>query len=77
MKDFRNGISYYTQGTVTINFPEDDICCQHCHLMGVELKSDRRYCRRTGEYLPGYLATIGLDCPIKFGGNDNGEYADL
>ena len=39
MKDFPKGVSYYTRGTVDINFPEDDICCYRCPLMGVEIKS--------------------------------------
>ena len=66
MKNFDKGVSYYTRGNVTISFPEDDVCCYRCPLMGIESKSDREYCRRTGEYLPAPRHTIGYDCPIKF-----------
>jgi hypothetical protein len=66
MKTFDKGVSYYTRGKVVISFPEDDVCCYRCPLMGVELKSDREYCRRTGEYLPAPRHTIGFDCPINF-----------
>ncbi len=67
MKDFSRGVFYYTNATVTISFPEDDIC-YHCPLMGVEIKSDREYCRRTGEYLTATRHTVGLSCPLQFDG---------
>jgi hypothetical protein len=35
-------------------------------MMGVEIKSDREYCRRTGEYLPAPRDIIGFECPLKF-----------
>lgn len=66
MKDFIRGVSYYTHGMVDIHFPEDDICCYRCPLMGVEIKSDREYCRKTGEYLPSPRHIIGFNCPIVF-----------
>lgn len=66
MKNFDNGVSYYTHGKVDISFPEDDVCCYWCHLMGIELKTDRAYCKRTGEYLLAPRHTIGYDCPINF-----------
>lgn len=66
MKDFSRGVSYYTKATVEIGFPEDDICCTWCPMMGVEIKSDRAYCRRTGEYLVAPKYVIGLNCPLKF-----------
>jgi hypothetical protein len=66
MKNFDGGVGYYTRGKVEISFPEDDVCCYRCPLMGVELKSDREYCRRTGEYLPAPRHIIGFNCPIKF-----------
>ena len=66
MKDFSRGVSYYTKGRIELGFPEDDVCCRWCPLMGVEIKTDRFYCRRTGEYLlaPNYM--IGTQCPIDF-----------
>lgn len=74
MKDFSNGVKYYTGGMCQINFPEDDICCHWCPMMGVESKTDRTYCRRTGEYLVAPKFTIGNQCPIIFdsmGDEDN------
>lgn len=66
MKDFSKGVSYYTKSTVEIYFPEDDLCCMRCPLMGVEIKSDREYCRRTGEYLPSPRHIVGINCPLRF-----------
>lgn len=66
MRSFSKGVSYYTHSTVDIAFPEDDICCYRCPLMGVEIKTDREYCRRTGEYLPAPRDIIGFNRPLKF-----------
>lgn len=66
MKNFSQGVSYYTKATVEIGFPEDDICCEWCPMMGVEMASGRNYCRKTGEYLPVPKATIGYNCPLVF-----------
>ena len=71
MKDFSKGVSYYTKATLEIGFPEDDVCCYRCPLMGVEIKSDREYCRRTGEYLPASKHIIGTMCPLKFENEEN------
>lgn len=67
MKTFSKGVSYYTKGMVMISFPEDDVCCYRCPLMGKEDRTNREYCRRTGEYLPAPLDIIGFNCPIDFG----------
>lgn len=73
MRNFSRGVSYYTKSTVEISFPEDDVCCCRCPLMGIEMASSREYCRRTGEYLPAPRDIIGFDCPLKFEKeNDNG-----
>lgn len=66
MKEFRSGVSYYTNAVVGISFPEDDVCCYRCPLMGTEYKPDREYCKRTGEYLPAPRYTIGFECPLNF-----------
>lgn len=66
MKDFSRGVKYYSGGMVQISFPEDDICCQWCPMLGYESKVDRAYCKRTGEYLPSPKFTIGNQCPITF-----------
>ena len=44
MKNFSKGVSYYTGATVSLVFPEDDLGCYRCPLMGIELKVDREYC---------------------------------
>ena len=41
MKSFPKGVSYYTFATVEVGFPEDDVCCMRCQLMGTEYKPDR------------------------------------
>ena len=66
MKNFSKGVGWYTRATVEISFPEDDVCCARCPLMGVEMASSREYCRRTGEYLPAPRDIVGLDCPLEF-----------
>lgn len=32
MRRFDSGISYYTSATLTLYFPEDDVCCGQCQL---------------------------------------------
>ena len=66
MKNFVGGVSYYTVGTVELVFPEDDVCCYRCPMMGTEERTHREYCRRTGEYLPAPKDVIGTFCPITF-----------
>lgn len=66
MKEFYNGVGYYTKATVEIGFPEDDICCHWCPLLGSEYKPSREYCKKTGEYLLAPKHTIGVNCPLNF-----------
>lgn len=66
MKQFSKGVRYYTKANVEIAFPEDDVCCLRCPLMGIEMASSREYCRRTGEYLPAPRDIIGFNCPLVF-----------
>lgn len=73
MKDFSKGVKYYTKATVEISFPEDDLCCYRCPLMGTEYKPDREYCKRTGEYLPAPKHVVGFDCPLAFHTNEKSE----
>jgi hypothetical protein len=70
MKEFRNGVSYYTKATVEIGFPEDDVCCHWCHLMTRD-PNLRDICARTGEILLAPKHTIGLDCPLNFVNKEN------
>ena len=32
MRKFDNGVRFYTSGTLTVYFPEDDVCCGQCPL---------------------------------------------
>jgi hypothetical protein len=72
MKVFKNGVSYYTTSTVEISFPEDDVCCYRCPLMGFDYnRADREYCKKTGEFLPAARHTIGFNCPLNFVNKEN------
>lgn len=65
MKEFRNGVSYYTKATVEIGFPEDDVCCHWCPLMTRD-PNLRDVCSKTGEILLATKHCIGVNCPLKF-----------
>ena len=71
MRHFDNGVRYYTKATAEIGFPEDDICCYRCPLMGKTLGVDREICNRTGEILPSPRQMIGYECPLKFKENND------
>lgn len=73
MKSFDKGVKWYTRAAVEITFPEDDICCVRCPLMGIEMASSREYCRKTGEYLPSPKYVIGYNCPLRFDVKENEE----
>ena len=57
-----NSCLWYTEGQISIYFPEGHICCDLCPLMETYA---RKQCRRTGEYLLD-TRTIGYRCPLKF-----------
>lgn len=65
MKEFRNGVSYYTRATAVVGFPEDDVCCHWCPLMSRD-PNLRDVCGKTGEILLAPKHTIGVECPLKF-----------
>ena len=65
MKQFPNGVSYYTKATAEIGFPEDDVCCQWCPLMTRD-PNLRDVCGKTGEILLAPKHTIGFQCPLNF-----------
>ena len=73
MKNFSKGVSYYTRSSVEIFFPEDDLCCYWCPLMGSEYKPDRAYCKKTGEYLLAPTVAVGERCPLRFEKKENEE----
>ena len=66
MKDFPNGVSYYTRATVEVSFPEDKKACWWCPLMDTERGTNRPICRKTHEYLYDPEKVIGDECPLKF-----------
>jgi hypothetical protein len=66
VKNFSKGVSYYTGATVSLVFPEDDLCCYRCPLMGIELKVDREYCKMTSEILVAPRDLVGNRCPLVF-----------
>lgn len=65
MKQFNNGVAYYTKATVEVGFPEDDVCCYWCPLMTRD-PNLRDVCSKTGEILLASKHMIGVDCPLKF-----------
>lgn len=66
MKDFPNGVRFFTKATVEIGFPETDICCYRCVLMTTDPGSKRERCSKTGEILIAPKHTIGYNCPLCF-----------
>ena len=66
MKEFRNGVSYYTWAKVEIGFPEDDVCCHWCPFLQHDYKLDRERCGKTGEVLIAPKHSIGFNCPLNF-----------
>lgn len=73
MKNFKDGVQYSTKGTITVCFPEDDLCCHWCLMLGLESKMDRFYCKMTGELLKSPKEYIGEHCPIVFEEADHGQ----
>ena len=65
MKDFHNGVGYFTKAYAEVGFPEDDVCCYWCPLMTRD-PNLRDICSKTGEILIGAKHTIGYQCPLKF-----------
>lgn len=72
MKEFRNGVSYYTKANVTIGFPENDVCCHWCPLMTRD-PNLRDVCGKTGELLLAPKHTIGFNCPLIFEKTEESE----
>lgn len=59
----KNGVSWYTEATAKIYFPEGNVCCDLCACLETYA---RKQCRLTGEYLLDTLVTVGYECPLKF-----------
>lgn len=73
MKQFLNGVSYYTKASVVIGFPEDDVCCHWCPFLASDYKLDREVCKKTGEILLAPKHTIGYNCPLNFNMKENDD----
>ena len=65
MKQFKNGVEYYTSGSISIHFPEDDKVCVWCPLMTSDV-TKRERCGMTGEILLAPKDAVGMMCPINF-----------
>lgn len=65
---FDGGVRYYTPGiaTLTLFFPESDMCCQNCRLLCNDYGLKRARCAYTGEIIADPEYMLGKDCPIEF-----------
>lgn len=64
----KNGVSYYTKAdvTMTVSWPEDMICCEHCRMCVKDPDCyGRQICFATREILVYPQITIGSSCPAK------------
>lgn len=73
MKTFKNGVSFYTTGIVTVPFPETDVVCAWCPLMTSDV-TKRERCSITGEILFAPKDLVGNFCPIKFEKENNNDH---
>ena len=71
MREFINGVSYYTRATAEIGFPEDDVCCHWCPFLTSDYRLDRERCGKSGEVLLAPKHTIGFNCPLNFQEKEN------
>jgi hypothetical protein len=62
----KGSVTFYTRAMLPVSFPESDVCCQWCPLLGIETRLDRHYCKRTGEFIPNPKLLIGGQCPLVF-----------
>ena len=62
---FESGVRYYTTGSVTLTvaFPEDQICCRYCPWCRAEKEVGRHWCRLTNEMLYN-INFRGDGCPV-------------
>lgn len=70
MARFDNGVSYFTEGTVTLFFPEDLTVCRWCPLLYNDYNLSRAKCLRTGEIIPAPDDMRGQFCPIEWSEKD-------
>lgn len=65
MGRFDKGVSYYTvaEAYIRVNFPEDDVKCQHCQFIRHNDGLNRDRCALTEEILVS-REIIGFRCPL-------------
>lgn len=69
MKEFENGVRFYTKGyaTITVNFPEKEVKCKWCPFCRAERELGRYWCRLTNKMLYDPESyELGRDCPLEF-----------
>ncbi len=68
MKEFKNGVSYYTSGKaiIQINFPEDAVACCWCPFCRAESELGRYWCRLTNSMIYNPFSGLAQGCPIQF-----------
>ena len=67
MKEFRNGVSFYTTGyaIIPVKWSENDVCCHWCKFIRKSYGLDRKECMLTDSIIYNE-AMICPDCPIQF-----------
>lgn len=63
---YEGGVRFYTTARAAIRFPERDIICRACPLLGLEYGLKREYCKLSGEYIPDADYCVGSMCPLSF-----------
>ena len=68
MKQFENGIGYYTKmhADIMVAFPEDCVCCRYCPFCRAEKELGRFWCRLTNDmlYCP-EMKGLPEGCPLR------------
>lgn len=68
MKQFKDGVKWYTTGTITteIHFPEDDVCCGWCRYCHSDDSLRRHYCTKLRQMIYNPIDGVLPECPIQF-----------
>lgn len=68
MKQFKDGVSFYTTGTATVrvHFPEDDVVCAWCPFCRSDGDLKRAQCRLTNDIIFNPFFGVADTCPIQF-----------
>ena len=70
MKTFESGVGWFTNATLEVHFPEDDICCAQCPFCKPEYignRVDRHWCKanRNNIIYADVFVERPADCPLK------------